>query len=115
MAQTQPEREKTWREKLEEFLTDEFHYGLHRIITETIWGNDVMVGAWTDQLKFFACLTSQHECLIANRSKPQHIRSHLQSLNFSGKDLSGGEHNKFLAEQLPKNRQNIILLHSLRL
>jgi hypothetical protein len=34
MAQTQPEREKTWLEKLEEFLTDEFHYGLHRIITE---------------------------------------------------------------------------------
>jgi hypothetical protein len=115
MAQTQPEREKTWLEKLEEFLSDEFHFGLHRVISETIWGNDVMVGAWTDQLKFFACLNSQHEHILSDRSKPQHIRFHLQSLNFRGRALPGGEVKKFLADQLPKNRQNILLLHSLRL
>jgi hypothetical protein len=39
----------------------------------------------------------------------------LQRLNFSGKDLSGGIDPKFSADQLPKNRQNTLLLHSLRL
>jgi hypothetical protein len=111
----QPEQEKTWLEKLEEFLTDEFHYGVHRTITETVWGSEIMVGTWTDQLKFFASLKVQHEYVIANRNKPEHIRGHLQSLNFSGRDLSGGEEKKWLADQLPKNRQNILLLHSLRL
>ena|ERR1700687_3577011 len=114
-TQAQTGREKTWLEKLEEFLTDEFHYGLHRIITETNWGSHVLVGAWTDQLRFFECLNSQREFIVTNQNKPQHIRFHLQGLNFSGKSLSGGERNKFLADQLPKNLQNILLLHSLRL
>jgi hypothetical protein len=115
VTQTQPEREKTWLEQLEDFLTDEFHYGLHRTITETVWGSDVMVGQWTDQLKFFACLRSQHDYLVATQSRPEHLRSHLQNLNFSGNYSSGGEVKKFLADQLPRNRQNILLLHSLRL
>lgn len=115
MAQVQPERVKTWLDRLEEFLTDEFHYELYRVISETHWGSDIMIGAWTGPMEFFACLESQREFIIANNNKPAHVRSHLQLLNFSGKDLSGGVSQKFLADQLPKNRQNILLLHSLRL
>ena len=115
MAQVQPERVKTWLNRLEEFLTDEFHYELYRVISETHWGSDIMIGAWTGPMEFFACLENQREFIIANHNKPAHISSHLQSLNFSGTDLSSGVGNKFWADQLPKNRQNILLLHSLRL
>lgn len=111
----QQQGKKTWLDKLEEFLVDEFHYGLERVITETVWSSDVRVGAWTDPLEFFECLDFQHKYTVANQAKPAHIRSHLQLLNFSGKDISGGEEKRWLADQLPKNRQNILLLHSLRL
>jgi hypothetical protein len=112
---TRQPAQKTWLDKLEEFLVDEFHFGLERVITETIWASDVKVGVWTDPLQFFECLNSQHEYIVANESRPTSIRSHLQLLNFSGKDISGGEEKRWLADQLPKNRQNILLLHSLRL
>lgn len=115
MAQVQPERVKTWLDRLEEFLTDEFHYELYRVISETHWGSDIMIGSWTGPMEFFACLENQREFIIANKNKPAHISSHLQRLNFSGKDLSGGIDPKFSADQLPKNRQNTLLLHSLRL
>lgn len=45
--------EPTYLEKVESYLADEFHHGLHRILIETIW-SDVRVGEWTDHIDFFA-------------------------------------------------------------
>jgi hypothetical protein len=112
-AQAQQEREKTWLEKLDEFLVDEFHHGLYRLIGEA-WP-DVMVGAWHDPLNFFQCLDSEHQFIVANQNKPAHLASHLQRLNFSGKEIVGGIGQEFFQSQLPCNRQKIFLLHSLRL
>jgi hypothetical protein len=109
------QEEKTWLDRLEEFLVDEFHFGLERVITETIWASDVRVGAWTDSLQFFECLNSQHENLIVNHARPAHLRSHFQLLNFSGQATVNGLRKTFLSSQVPCNRQKVLLLHSLRL
>src|SRR5258708_20071496 len=111
--QAQQQREKTWLEKLDEFLVDEFHHGLYRLIGET-WP-DVMVGAWHDALNFFQCLDREHQFIVANQNKPAHVASHLQRLNFSGKDILGGIGPEYFQSQLPCNRQKIFLLHSLLL
>jgi hypothetical protein len=109
------QEEKTWLDRLEEFLVDEFHFGLERVITETIWASDVRVGAWTDSLQFFECLNSQHENLIVNHARPAHLKSHFQLLNFSGQATVNGLRKTFLSSQVPCNRQKVLLLHSLRL
>ena len=114
-AQPQHEREKTWLEKLEEFLGDEFHHGLYRVICETLWAQDIRVGAWSDPLDVFRCLDNQYAHLVANQTKPAHLASHLQGLNFSGKETVSGVGQEFFQSQLPCNRQKILLLHSLRL
>jgi hypothetical protein len=108
------EREKTWLEKLEEFLTDEFHHGLYEVITKTHW-IDVQTGAWQDPLNFFRCLDSEHEYLITNPTKPLQVESRLRDLNYSGQMTVMGEERRFLESQLLCNRQKILLLHSLRL
>ncbi len=50
--QAQQQREKTWLEKLDEFLVDEFHHGLYRLIGET-WP-DVMVGENSGDFKMIS-------------------------------------------------------------
>lgn len=106
--------EPTYLEKVESYLVDEFHHGLHRIMVETLW-SEVRVGAWTDDLKFFNCLDAEYEYLLANRTKPLQVEMHLRNLNFSGQETVSGLGSKFFESQLPCNRQKILLLHSLRL
>jgi class 3 adenylate cyclase len=107
-------REPTYLERVESYLVDEFHHGLHRIMLETTW-SDVRVGAWTDDLRFFACLESEYRYLLANLNKPLQLEMHLRDLNYSGTELVNGEVSVFLSSRLPRNRQTILLLHSLRL
>src|SRR5947209_9978630 len=103
-------REKSWLEKLDEFLIDEFHHGLYRIVGETLWA-DVTVGAWHDPLNFFRCLNTECEYVIANQTKPSQIEIRLRDTNFSGQATAMGETKRFLESQLPCNRQKILLLH----
>lgn len=106
--------EPTYLEKVESYLVDEFHHGLERIMVETLW-SDVRVGAWTDDLKFFKCLNTEYEYLIANQTKPLQIAMRVQNLNFSGQETVSGVAEEFFRSQLACNRQKILLLHSLRL
>ena len=106
--------EPTYLEKVESYLVDEFHHGLHRIIGETSW-SDVRVGAWSDDLNFFKCLNTEYEYLITNQTKPLQIAMHVQNLNFSGQATVNGASEEFFRSQLACNRQKIFLLHSLRL
>jgi len=106
--------EPIYLEKVESYLVDEFHHGLHRIMVETLW-SDVRVGAWSDDLKFFKCLNTEYEYLIANQTKPLQIAIHVQNLNFSGQETVNGASEEFFRSQLACNRQKILLLHSLRL
>lgn len=104
----------TYLEKLESYLVDQFHYGLHRIMKETLW-SDVGVGVWSDELNFFRCLNSEYEYLLANQMKPLQIEIGVRNLNFSGQATVNGGQQEFLKSQLVCNRQKILLLHSLRL
>jgi len=106
--------EPTYLEKVESYLVDEFHHGLHRILIETIW-SDVRVGEWTDHIDFFACLEREYEYLLAIRSKPLQLEMHLRDMNFSGQQFVNGPTEKFLASRLPCSRQKILLFHCLSL
>lgn len=81
--------EPTYLEKVESYLVDEFHHGLHRIMLETLW-SDVRVGAWSDDLKFFKCLDAEYQYLLATRTKPLQVQMHLQNLNFSCQETVSG-------------------------
>lgn len=106
--------EPTYLEKVESYLVDEFHHGLHRIMVETLW-SDVRVGAWSDDLNFFKCLNTEYEYFIVNQTKPLQIAMRVQNLNFSGQATVNGASEEFFKSQLACNRQKILLLHSLRL
>lgn len=106
--------EPTYLEKVESYLVDQFHHGLHRIMLETLW-SDMRVGAWSDDLKFFNYLDAEYEYLLANSTKPLQVEIHLRNLNFSGQETVSGLGNRFFESQLACNRQKILLLHSLRL
>src|SRR5258708_6361832 len=106
--------EPTYLEKVESHLVDEFHHGLERILVETLW-SDVRVGAWSDDLKFFKCLNTEYEYLIANQTKPLQIAMRVQNMNFSGQATVNGASEEYFRSQLACNRQKILLLHSLRL
>lgn len=107
-------REPTYLEKVESYLVDDFHHGLHRILIETIW-SDVRVGAWANDIDFFACLEREYEYLLTIRSKPLQLEMHLRDLNFSGQQFVNGAREKFLASRLPCSRQKILLYHCLQL
>lgn len=107
-------REPTYLERVEGHLIDEFHHGLHRIMVETVW-SDVRVGAWADDLRFFESLESEYRNLLANLNKPLQLEMHLRDVNYSGTELLNGEASVFLSSRMPRNRQTILLLHSLRL
>ncbi len=106
--------EPTYLEKVESYLVDEFHHGLERIMVETLW-SEVRVGAWGDDLQFFKCLNIEYEYLIANQTKPLQIAMRVQNLNFSSQATVSGVNEEFFRSQLARNRQKILLLHSLRL
>lgn len=106
--------EPTYLEKIESYLVDDFHYGLHRILIETIW-SDVRVGEWTDPINFFACLEREYEFLLAIRSKPLQLEIHLRDMNFSGQQFVNGLREKFFGSRLPCSRQKILLFHCLAL
>lgn len=108
-------QERTWLEKLDALLVDEFHHGLFRIITESRWQSEVMVGALEDPLDFFACLDNLTKFVIENHDKPERLRSYFASLNLSGKSLVNGLEKDFLSSRVPCDRQNTLLFHSLRL
>jgi hypothetical protein len=47
----------TYLEKVESYLVDEFHHGLHTVVVETPW-SDIRVGAWANDLDFFNVLNA---------------------------------------------------------
>jgi len=104
----------TYLEKVESYLTDEFHHGLHRIIVETLW-SEIRVGPWANDLDFFKTLEREYEFLQANRTRLLQVEIRVRDMNFSGQPFVNGEVSKFLGSRMPCNRQKILLLHSLRL
>lgn len=106
--------EPTYLEKVEGYLTDEFHMGLYRV-TEGIWG-DILHGDWYCHLEFFKSFRAQVDHIMRLHDKPLQLKIYLEHLNFSKKAGSqGGLAKDFAQSWLPIYRQRIFLLNALYL
>lgn len=66
-------RETTYLERLEGYMTDEFHAGLLRVL-EGMWG-EVLHGDWRTPLDFFKSLRAQIGHVLRLRGKPLQLRT----------------------------------------
>jgi hypothetical protein len=106
--------EPTYLEKLESYLIDEFHIGLHRVM-EGIW-RDILHGDWHCELEFFKSFRAQLEHIMRFKEKPLQLPIYLENLNFSKKHGSqGGEAKAFAQSWIPIYRQRIFLFNALYL
>src|SRR5437870_5258232 len=106
--------EPLYIEKVDSYLTDQFHQGLMEV-TEGLWG-DVMNGVWYCHLEFFKSLHSQYDQIVELRSKPSQLRSYLEHLNFSGRQGSpGGLRAEYVKSWMPIWRQRVFFLNAVYL
>src|SRR5205814_5630332 len=106
--------EPLYIEKVDSYLTDQFHQGLMEV-TEGLWG-DVMNGVWYCHLEFFKSLYSQYDQIVELRSKPSQLRGYLEHLNFSGHPgLEGGLKTEFVQSWMPIWRQRVFFLNAVYL
>lgn len=106
--------EPTYLERLEGYVTDEFHVGLHRVL-EGMWG-EVLHGDWRNHLEFFKSFRAQVEHVVRLRNKPLQLKIYLENLNFSEHHgIQGGLAKKFAESWMPIYRQRIFLLNALYL
>lgn len=105
----------TWLQRLEQHLTDEFHSGLYKVLSETLW-IEVEKGQWNDPINFFEYLQRELNFVLTNSDKPLSVKSHFQDLNPSDNPFnSGGSSKNVAADNLPIYRQRIFLLNALYL
>jgi hypothetical protein len=105
-------REPTYLERLEGYMTDEFHVGLLRVM-EGLW-SEVLHGEWRNPLEFFKSFRAQIDHVLRLRSKPLQLKIYLESLNFSDHHgIQGGLAKKFAESWMPIYRQRIFLLNAL--
>lgn len=106
------ESSKTWLEKADEKLVDEFHYGLLEIAINSLWNTDI--GSWVDILLFFDYFESQIEIISNLRKQPLHLRSYLQMLNPSDLPrVMAGTSKRLAQSNLPINRRKVFLFNAL--
>lgn len=106
--------EPLYTEKVDSYLTDQFHQGLMEV-TEGLWGA-VMIGVWYCHLEFFKSLHSQYDQIVELRNKPSQLRGYLEHLNFSGRPGSqGGLRAEYVNSWMPIWRQRIFLLNAVYL
>ncbi|MEK6335925.1 MAG: diguanylate cyclase [Acidobacteriota bacterium] len=106
--------EPLYVEKVDSYLTDQFHQGLMEV-TEGLW-SDVMNGVWYCHLEFFKSLHSQFDQMVELRSKPSQLRGYLDHLNFSGHPGSqGGLRAEYVNSWMPIWRQRIFFLNAVHL
>lgn len=109
------ETEKTYLEKVEEYLIDEFHLGLLKLSSETIW-SEIRHGKLSNDLDFFDYLHNEFRFVITYGDKPITLKSHLQYLNPSNEPRTMGGIVKILAErEMPVERQRVFLLNAIYL
>jgi diguanylate cyclase (GGDEF)-like protein len=106
--------EPLYTEKVDSYLTDQFHQGLMAVI-EGLW-RDVMIGVWYCHLEFFKSLHSQYDQIVELRNKPSQLRGYLEHLNFSGRPGSqGGLRAEYVNSWMPIWRQRIFFLNAVYL